>query len=59
MKVLMIDPPSGWRHGFPKPVPHEVLGNAENLAIWLMLQGYPEKEIPLAVEYSRYWETEE
>lgn len=59
MKNLLIDPPSGWRYGFPKPVSQEVLDDTETLAIWLMLQGYPEKEIPLAVKYSRYWEVEE
>lgn len=59
MKTLMIDPPSGWRYGFPKPVPQKVLKNEERLVIWLIEQGYPEKEIPLAVEYSRYWEVEE
>ena len=59
MKTLIIDPPSGWRYGFPKPVSQEVLDDPERLAIWLMLQGYPEKEIPLAVKYSRYWEVEE
>jgi hypothetical protein len=59
MKALIIDPPSGWKYGFPKPVPQDVLKDDERLAIWLIEQGYPEKEIPLAVRYSRYWETEE
>lgn len=59
MKTIIIDPPSGWKYGFPKPVSQEVLGNQEKLTNWLMLQGYPEKEIPLAVKYSRYWKVEE
>ena len=59
MKALIIDPPSGWKYGFPKPVPQDVLKDDERLAIWLMLQGYPEKDTPLAIKYSRYWEIEE
>lgn len=59
MKTLIIDPPNGWKYGFPKPLSQDVLQDKERLTIWLMLQGYPEKEIPLAVKYSRYWEIEE
>jgi len=55
-KVLVIDPPSGWKYGFPKPVPknHE---KDEVLSAWLIEQGYPEKDIEHALKYSRYWET--
>lgn len=54
MKTLIIDPPSGWRYGFPKPVPQEILVDNELLTIWLIEQGYPEKDVPIALKYSRY-----
>jgi hypothetical protein len=59
MKTIIIDPPSGWKYGFPKPVSQEVLGNQEKLTNWLIAQGYPKQDIPLAVRYSRYWKVEE
>ena len=37
VKVLMVDPPSGWKYGFPKPAPTKV----ENLRVWLEENGYP------------------
>jgi hypothetical protein len=53
----MIDPPEGWKYGFPKPVPLDVLGNnEETLTEWLLEQGYPENMIELALQYSRYLE---
>lgn len=60
-KVLMIDPPSGWLYGFPKPVHEEyhTLGSDFNLGRWLVSEGYPEKDVELALEYSRYWETDD
>ena len=30
--TIMIDPPSGWKYGFPKPLPDEV----ENVKEWLL-----------------------
>lgn len=52
--MRIIDPPSGWRYGFPKPMPEDVKG-AESLKEWLLEQGYPEKDLDLAVKYSRLW----
>ena len=59
-KQLIIDPPEGWRYGFPKPIHEEfhTLGNDFDLARWLISEGYPEKDIELALKYSRYWEAE-
>lgn len=57
-KVLVIDPPEGWRYGFPKPVPDGYIKNESLMRIWLQDQGYPTKEIDLALKYSRYWETD-
>ena len=51
--TLMIDPPSGWKYGFPKPLPEEV----ENVKEWLLEQGYPQREIDLYGKhfYYRTW----
>ena len=37
--VLVIDPPEGWRFGFPKIVPAWL--KPENLDAWVVQQGYP------------------
>jgi len=43
-KVHMIDPPGGWKYGFPKVVP-KTFENWEEQKAWLISEGYPEKEI--------------
>ncbi len=52
-KVKMIDPPSGWRYGFPKVLPEDV---TDTMA-WLVENGYPQKEIDLCGDhfYCRQW----
>jgi hypothetical protein len=55
-KKLIIDPPSGWQYGFPKPVPEGVMKSDSLLRLWLMDQGYPVDDIDLAMKHSRYWE---
>jgi len=37
----MIDPPSGWKYGFPKAKPDDVT----NIIAWLLSEGYPQSEI--------------
>jgi hypothetical protein len=37
----MIDPPSGWKYGFPKEIPEHV----NNTRDWLIDNGYPAEEI--------------
>lgn len=56
MKVTMCDPPSGWKYGFPKPIPEDI----EDTKAWLVENGYPQEEINKCGEhfYVRYWETE-
>lgn len=56
MKILMCDPPSGWKYGFPKPIPEDV----KDLKKWLVENGYPQKEIDLCGDHFwvRHWETE-
>jgi hypothetical protein len=40
--MLLIDPPSGWRYGFPKP-----FDNPTNMDTteWLLANGYPASEL--------------
>ena len=40
-KVEYIDPPSGWKYGFPKVLPEGV----DDVMKWLVENGYPQHEI--------------
>ena len=53
-KVLMVDPPSGYRYGFPKPYDKE---KHPDFNLWLVSEGYPQKEIDSLGEQfcCRYW----
>lgn len=42
MEILMIDPPSGWKYGFPKPYTRT---NDKTLQEWLVENGYPQGEV--------------
>jgi hypothetical protein len=55
-KVKMIDPPSGWKYGFPKVLPDDVTDNLK----WLVENGYPQSEIDFLGDsfYCRHWEEE-
>jgi hypothetical protein len=57
VKVTYIDPPSGWKYGFPKILPEEAQGR--NLE-WLIEQGYPQWEIDKMPNsfYCNYWQEE-
>lgn len=59
-KVLMYDPPEGWKYGFPKPVPDGVRESGNVLA-WIVSQGYPQKVIDSYGKhfYCRCWEEED
>lgn len=50
--TLIVDPPRGWAYGFPAPL-------EEDYEEQLRKAGYPEKDIPLAMKYSRYIGTKE
>lgn len=57
-KVTMIDPPHGWRYGFPKPL---TLGEGQSLQDWLIENGYPQAEIDIfGIGHlpCRYWTRE-
>lgn len=51
---LMIDPPEGWRYGFPKRIPRE---HQHRTLEWLVEQGYPKAEIDRLGRFfiCRYW----
>jgi hypothetical protein len=40
-RIKVIDPPQGWKYGFPKPIPDAVV----NFRQWLIDNGYPERLI--------------
>jgi hypothetical protein len=56
VNVKMIDPPSGWKYGFPKVLPDDVTNNLK----WLVENGYPQSEIDFLGDsfYCRHWEEE-
>jgi hypothetical protein len=56
--ATIIDPPSGWKYGFPKPIPED---RRTDVNTWLIEQGYPQSEIDALGEhfYCRYWEVPE
>jgi hypothetical protein len=58
LKKSMIDPPSGWRYGFPKEIPQDQLGRVSE---WLLEQGYPKWLLESFGDKFRYrmWETDE
>lgn len=62
----MIDPPSGWKYGFPKPLPDDAwlevngeFGLADDFKVidWLIENGYPRHEVELCGDhfYCRSW----
>jgi hypothetical protein len=56
---IWIDPPSGWRYGFPKIWDPEV--NGTDIQAWIIREGYPESEILSLGKYFhwRSWEATE
>ena len=55
--MRIIDPPSGWKYGFPKPIPDDI----KDARPWLVENGYPQKLIDELGEhfYCRYWNKED
>jgi len=53
-----IDPPSGWKYGFPKTFDTEKDGDMHT---WLVANGYPQEEIEDLGDqfYVRQWLTDE
>lgn len=54
---LMVDPPSGWRYGFPKPYFKNAVADFTELKRWLVENGYPQREIDSCGGFFpvRYW----
>ena len=50
----MIDPPSGWKYGFPCE-----LKEGEDVEELLRKHNYPEKDIAFAMQYMRVWEEDD
>lgn len=50
----IIDPPFGWKYGFPKVIPKQVIENG-TVKEWLIKEGYPKEEINGDSFYCRYW----
>lgn len=40
-KATWVDPPSGWKYGFPKLYP---TGQVHRMSVWIIDQGYPQRE---------------
>lgn len=49
-QVKMIDPPSGWRYGFPK----EISDDVTDILGWLVEKGYPKNLMDELGEYFHY-----
>ena len=54
---LWVDPPSGWKYGFPKVYDSATDGEMRD---WMLKEGYPQKEIDSCGDYFfvRQWEYE-
>lgn len=50
--VTVIDPPGGWRYGFPRVLD---LNPDETVREWLTRCGYPQDELEFAMKYLRSW----
>ena len=58
MKQLMCDPPSGWRHGFPKAVPNEYRDESTGVvdpAKWTEFKKWIESHGCKSDSYIRFW----
>ncbi len=52
----MVDPPGGWRYGFPRP--YDRVTDGDDFMAWLVAQGYPQAEIDRMGDhfYVRRWQ---
>jgi len=59
MTTRYIDPPEGWRYGFPKVLPNDWQDHYETLHAWMLANGYPEELLAgTSHRYCRFWEEE-
>ena len=48
---MLIDPPEGWKYGFPRPLPADV----KDVDKWVVEQGYPQELVHKGyMKYCRY-----
>lgn len=59
-KILMCDPPSGWKYGWPKEFPQELDDASEKeVEEWFLDKGYPNHLIDQGMlKHCRWWEEE-
>ena len=56
METVWIDPPNGWRYGFPKAIPVQTKANGDDaIKAWLLLNGYPQYELDNGGHRWRIW----
>lgn len=59
--VTIVDPPEGWRFGFPRQMPNSIDQNdPKQIRAWMLDCGYPEKIMLGYGEYFHYrvWQEE-
>jgi hypothetical protein len=54
MSKITIDPPSGWKYGFPKEISLEEYLEIKSFKQWFIDNGYPEPEIASYGEHFYY-----
>jgi len=54
MQKMWVDPPAGWRYGFPRVYDPAV--DNPDMRVWLWTNGYPERDLDFACNYLRMWE---
>jgi hypothetical protein len=57
-RMVWIDPPDGWRWGFPKKTWLSTVQNETLFRIWLAENNYPNYDIDFAMKWYRYWNVE-
>ena len=50
--TYMIDPPGGWRYGFPLAYDEKQDGPMRE---FLLANGYPERDVDFALKHMRAW----
>lgn len=58
MTRIYIDPPSGWRYGFPLSMSEAEYRHVD-IREWLEEKGYPHKGIEFAMQHLRVWTSED
>jgi hypothetical protein len=53
---MLVDPPEGWRYGFPRTIPIEIEADWSKIEAWIIDCGYPKEKREL-LEFCRMWET--